>query len=529
MSAAGGNFTVDKDGNTAVAGTADIEGDTTIGDKFSVTAEDGSMSAAGGNFTVDKDGNTAVAGTLNVTGATELADTLDVAGKTTLSSDNGMAFSAKPDVVVKSIDDGSTPVTGDGDPEALATTATVMTSAENAKYTGGNSTQGATYATVGADTIKGAFEAIEKFVGPNEAMEHNAIAADTNTSVTEALNNLATNVANGMGGEFAADGSWSGSMANDKGADYRDLTGENLAAAVEVINSNIGTASELSNAYNGVSSSNTVNANIDAINETIGDLSGLNTKLKNLTNGDGPKPQDVVTAFNNIDATLGRIHGLAAELEKKGEYQGNLAEGTTVEQHLTALDKAIGNRKNYKNTEGSNGFVATSGADVATALTEIASNIGTAADLGTEGLNGVSSANTVNSNIASVNEALGNIDELKNAAFARGNSVAEAIGSVDGKLVELDDRMGSVERDLKETHHELRRGMASMAAMSALVPNSRSTGNTTLSLGTGAYSGHGAVAVGAFHYLTDNLMLNAGLAWSDSRDAVYRVGVSYSF
>ena len=89
--------------------------------------------------------------------------------------------------------------------------------------------------------------------------------------------------------------------------------------------------------------------------------------------------------------------------------------------------------------------------------------------------------------------------------------------------------MTKTERDLKETHHELRRGMASMAAMSALVPNPRSSGNTTLSLGTGAYSGHNAVAVGAFHYLTNNLMLNAGVAWGDSRDAVYRVGMSYSF
>lgn len=68
-----------------------------------------------------------------------------------------------------------------------------------------------------------------------------------------------------------------------------------------------------------------------------------------------------------------------------------------------------------------------------------------------------------------------------------------------------------------------------MAAMSALVPNSRSTGKTSLSIGTGAYGGHGAVAVGGFHYLTDNLMLNAGVSWSDSSDAAYRMGVTYSF
>ena len=94
MNAAGGNFTVDASGNTAAAGTLKVtgattlndtltvKGDTKVGDNFTVTAADGSMSAANGNFTVDADGNTFTAGSLDVTGATTLHDTLYVAGAT---------------------------------------------------------------------------------------------------------------------------------------------------------------------------------------------------------------------------------------------------------------------------------------------------------------------------------------------------------------------------------------------------------------------------------------------------------------
>ena len=83
-----GNATVGGDlavtGATAVGGTLAVAGDTTIGEKFKVTASDGSVSAAGENFTVDGAGNTAAKGTLTVDKATTLKDKLSVAGDTTI-------------------------------------------------------------------------------------------------------------------------------------------------------------------------------------------------------------------------------------------------------------------------------------------------------------------------------------------------------------------------------------------------------------------------------------------------------------
>ncbi len=274
----------------------------------------------------------------------------------------------------------------------------------------------------------------------------------------------------------------------------------------------------------------TINEALKALDNIVGDFpDGLNYENHNLDNGGTATPETIVDAFNNIDATMGTIHGLADKRKAAGTYKGNLAEGTTIEMHLGALDDAIGDRTTITNENGSNGYAfSTDTMYVADVLTDLASQIGTAQHLGEE-KNGVSSKNTVNQNIAALNSVIGDVSELKDATYAQGDTLVESIQNVDNKLVNLDTRMERAERDLKDVHHELRRGMASMAAMSALVPNSRSTGKTSLSVGTGAYSGHGAVAVGGFHYLTDNLMFNAGAAWSNSRDAVYRVGLTYSF
>ena len=47
--------------------------------------------------------------------------------------------------------------------------------------------------------------------------------------------------------------------------------------------------------------------------------------------------------------------------------------------------------------------------------------------------------------------------------------------------------------------------------------------------GTGAYAGHTAMAIGGFHYINDNLMLNAGVSWGNSSESAYRVGLTYSW
>ena len=251
----------------------------------------------------------------------------------------------------------------------------------------------------------------------------------------------------------------------------------------------------------------TINNAIESLDLRIGDWDGLNlTPNGNLTNGHAGdstynEPTTVVEAFNNIDSTLGRIHGLVTD-NGNGTYTynkssgavtqdwTNLAVGTTVEEHVLAVDTAIGNR---------NGYTAAYNIHKGESVAESLNNI----DL-----------------------RLGDVKSLNNMHYYGEQNPNDV--NLTGAVRALDNNLYRVEHDLKTLRHETHAGLASAAALSALVPNPRGTGDTTLSFGTGAYQGHTAAALGGFHWITNNLLVNAGVGW-DNREATTRIGVSYSF
>lgn len=251
---------------------------------------------------------------------------------------------------------------------------------------------------------------------------------------------------------------------------------------------------------NGVKVDNSVNRNIAALNAAVGDVSTLKAGTAAtgdaITKGTGTAATTVVEAINNIDATLGNIHGLydgstvnASVVTSTVNGHSNLAKGTTVEDHLVTLDNAVGDRT----------------------LTSLNNDIDTAMS-GTSLAAGLQAAGNAigDANFASTKYASGDRD------------LSSAIRSLDNNIYRID-------REVSDLKHDFRAGMASMAAMTALVPNARSQGDTSLSLGTGAYEGHTAMAIGGFHYINDNLLLNAGVSWSNTSDAAYRMGITYSF
>ena len=325
------------------------------------------------------------------------------------------------------------------------------------------------------------------------------------TNLSDALKKYAENNQAAMGTTYAENGSFTNTYAAKHSGTvtyYGLANSADLVSAISQLEENIGAGTALNTitgrttaaANNGVAATNTINANIVALNETVGDLTGLNTSLGNLTNGGTTNPATVVKALNNIDATLGKIHGLVASADATttttgAAYYGNLAVGTTVEEHIEAVDAAIGDRRNL----GSKNEAINAGTK-----TSVAAGIKAAGD------------------------AIGDMD-------FRGLSYVSEGQDLSGAVKNLDTSLARVEGDLRGLKRDFERGMASMAAMSALVPNPRAYGNTSLSVGTGAYSGHTAMAVGGFHYLTDNIMLNAGVAWGNSHDASYRLGLTWSW
>ena len=469
--------------DASVGGKLDVTGDASVGGKLDVTGNiSGADITASGTLsgkTLDITNNASVGGNLDVTGDTTLAytwvnDDLDVTGDTYVGGDTyvegdlaakSLTFTGDTNTTVDAIDTNTAVVDGNGSATTLATTATI------------------------AETV-----------GDLSALTSDPIGVTNADDVASAIQSLGTNVEAATGGEFAADGTWAATVDNSGNANYTYTAAANVMKAMNQVAANVGTADQLSNNFNGVETANSVNQNINALNGSVGDVSTFeDSTTGNLSNSVNPAPaanaKDVATAINNIDATLGKIHGLYdgskvdnGVVPSTVGANSNLAQGTTVSDHLVMLDNAIGNRQiNSANT---------------------AINEATARSVA-EGL-----------------EAAGN--KIGTADFS-GTRYAAGADNVTDAVKRLDSNMGRIEHDVRDLRHDFRTGMASMAAMTALVPNARGCGDTSLSLGTGAYDGHTAMALGAFHYLTDNLLLNAGAAWGNTNDVAYRMGVTWSF
>ncbi len=507
---------------------------------------------------------------------------INATGKTTLSADNGLSFGDGQEVtsIVNSI-------TGSGNAlkKQLVTAAAVKAAddalsdriddiaddvaARDAAIAQNTSDIAANKTAIAANTAAIASQATTISQHTTDIAQNKAdIAANTaaiasqaatiaghtsqiaaNTSAISGLDSRVTTIENttldltgvreAMGGQFdSVTHKWSANVTTDKGVTYGTLPATDLVEAISKVNSNIGDGAVLDTiesrttfaANNGVSSTKTVNENISAVNATVGDMNKLNTEFKNLTNGGSSVPATVVTALNNLDATLGTIHGLADKRKAAGTYKGNLAEGTTVEMHLSKLDDAIGDRTTISNEKGSRGYAfSTETMYVADVLTDIASQIGTAEQL-SGAPNGVSKDKTVNQNIAAVSKAVGNVADLKDTYFlSETTNLTDAVRVLDADMYKVAYAVDQNKNEINSLRRKLRGGMASLSALSALAPNSRADGKTQLSIGTGMYESSPAVAVGAYHWLTNNLMVNAGLAWGDADDAVYRLGLTYSF
>lgn len=240
---------------------------------------------------------------------------------------------------------------------------------------------------------------------------------------------------------------------------------------------------------------------VNEINGKIGDLGAFTGSMTgNISNGTDSNAETVSGAIANIDATLGTIHGLNA---KRGEdAKGNLATGTTVEDHLTALDDAIGNRANL------------SGQYVANA--DVASNLQSLND----GLEGEVSR-------ATAAEAV--LDGKITAETTRATAAEEAIRSdLRNTQVQYEARFSNIESKINKLEDKMEKGLAATAALAGLQPLSNAH-QTQLSAAVGGYGSNQALAVGAFHYINDRTLLNAGAAYGGNSNVSYKVGITFGF
>ncbi|MBQ7413545.1 MAG: YadA-like family protein [Alphaproteobacteria bacterium] len=477
-------FTVTATGDVTAAGNADIAGALKVGssDQFQVTA-DGAVTTTS---TVTADGESKFGKDTNGVYSLDVTDSLVTANKE-LDAKGGVKFGTGTDEkVMTSVKQNEVAaLNATGNDQKLVSAASVAATRE-AINTDAKNVLGGIYKI--ADT--------ERTVSyDNEALLNTTTANGFETgatSLTDALKKYAENAQAATGVSYDDDGSVATTYTKATAVDYDGLNEKiSLKAAIEQLDGNIGgpitsvqtrgtgaiaagntvnqnlaaldtaIGGNVTKLYNGVATDNSVNANIDAVNATIGDITTLSAGTGStgnaITNGTGTPATTVVEAINNVDATLGQIHGL-----KNGNStlkdKSNLADGTTVEQHLVALDNAIGDRTQLANSK----------------------YIGPSA------------------------------------------TVADAMMSLDTNLALTEQRVRRVEK-------EMRGGFASMAALSALVPNARAAGDTQISVGAGAYRDHQGMAIGAFHYFNDNVLANMGLSYGGDKSTVVRAGVTFGW
>ena len=444
-------------GDATVGGDLAVTGDTTFTGKatFGTSGFD-----LGGNTVdaIDTNGSAVAAGTTTTlaTAATIKAGAKDADYTATGTNITGTTLGTALDNLDAAIGDRTAYTneynitSGDNVAKSLNDLDTVIGAVLNVANTNGN---------IGGANIAAKLDAIDTNMGALATMNHAAFSA-TPTDITSGVNNLATNMATAMGGTFTA-GAWTDTVAPAAPNSYAYTASTNVMDAINQVAGNVGTAAQLTTANtNGVEVANSVNQNIDAVNKTIGDLTTLNAGTSStgnaITNGTGTAPTTVVAALNNIDATLGQIHGL-----KNGnsnlQADSNLASGTTVEEHLVSLDDAIGNR-NYASA----------------------------------------------------------------AYITPGESVADSLSV-------LDTQLASVHYDLGRLENEVRGGFAAAAAMAALVPNARAAGDTQIAVGTGNYRDRVGFALGAFHYINDNVLINAGAAYGGSKSTTFKAGITFGW
>ena len=379
-----------------------------------------------------------------------------------------------------------------------------------------------------------------------------AIAAETEAR-TNAINGLTTTV----GGHTAAIDTLNGGVNVANSVDNKIATA--LANSGFQTSGNV-TAAIISQGQNAQYDSTTVQAGtvgaaIKDINDVLGTIDGLIADADATTTSDGVTP-----------------------------YSGNLAVGTTVEDHLLALDAAVGDMRGFAATDGTGNAYATNTDSVAANLVALDGVVQTNAnaiatinssDVMQSGIDATkveqittnkadiaanaSAIETLNGDATTTgsvaNTAKGYVDALANGAVADNtaaiailNGDASVAGSVDNKIAAIealslvDAKNFAVQRDaltlgaanaytdarVEKLDKNLSAGVAGAVALSSVATSNVRRGEVSVGAGYGYFNGQSAGAFGAAMGLSNRWSVNAGAGVS-GYDVSFRAGTNYKF
>ncbi len=452
-------------------GTVDISGETTF--------ESGAVISGNGTTNLTSGSTTHFNSTANATNMTLASGadfTGELAGSGTLDARNGTI-----DTVSGSVSGGKLYMDAnlvDGTHDAFADTTGATVAAINLANAG-YGTAGAVTMNMGGATVN----SNTQIQGTNYYTKVETNGSDITFS--DKLMN-ASSVHNQLGdwGQTTAGHYIGASTAYDTDTNsYSTTNGTTVGAALTALDDQVyANTNQITTNKNNIA---TLTGKVNTLNGDENTAGSVKNTVKNATTmtrnpGDDEynnfhDNDSVVAAVTKLDRNMGTVHGLvgsadATETTTGKQYKGNLAVGTTVEDHLVALDSHIGDMRDF---------------------------------------------DTTNHYATSTDSVAMNLQKLDEAIY---NQSALALGSANAYT---DERVDKLDKDLSA-------GIASAVALSAVATTGVQKGEVAVSGGYGYYNGQSAAAFGAAMGLSNRWSVNAGAGLSNA-DVSFRAGTSYKF
>ena len=405
----------------------------------------------------------------------------------------------------------------------------------------------------------------------------NDVTAFNNAKTTNAANfDTATSNYNTVNNAYTADAALQESITTnyDNYTTSYSTADTNRTAANTALNDtftqyttdvgNYTTAKEAVDAYDNSISAAVDNRSQNQISESLKDGGAVKTAIDNAVDDEANRATAAEgTLQDNIDAETTRATAAETNLDKaikaevnratgvegdianlEATYSGNLAsKGSTIAEHFAAVDTRMGkinnlfdgskvNSTTVKSTTGAGSNLA-KGTTVEDHLVSIDNAIGDRTNLGSKNASVNSEVKTsVAAGLKAAGDAIGDADFSTTKYAVGATDLSSAIRQLDSSMAETqahnDARFAAIDNRIDRLRKEMRQGLAATSALAGLVPLDNSY-KTQLSMAMGGYEDKQAVALGGFHYIKDNIILNAGVAYGGSKSTAYKVGVTFGF
>ena len=448
-----------------------------------------------GNVTVTNGGTTKI--TLANDGSGTFAGTLSAAeGKFTVGTDGNLSASS-----------GKFTADKDG---ALSAAAGKFTVDKDGKVT-----------SVGLDAGTGDIKTTGNISGAKGTFSDKLTVTANGADITGNTLVKGTFGAGTNGTEFTVDGSGNTAVAGTLGvAKNFAVATDKFTVAAETGNTTVAGTLGVAKDFAVATDKFTVAA--ETGNTTIGGTLGITGKTTFGTDGftlggkDATAIDDGAAAITEGAATTLASTKTVLMSAENAQYTGAKinVKTATIKGALADLDAAIGDMSGF---DGNN--VATDKTKVANNLVLLDAAVG---DMNFTGDN-ASGSEDLTSAINSVDAAIGDLSNLQSSQYI------EPDQDIATSLSTLDHSLAKVEGKVTQLESEVRAGFAAAAAMAALVPNARAAGDTQIAVGTGNYRDRVGFALGAFHYINDNILVNAGAAYGGTKSATFKAGVTFGW